>query len=381
MFEILVPRPNPNDEQFVVIEWVVEDRKEVRRDELIAVIETTKVAEDIHSPADGFLLHHRRVGQWCSFGEPIGTVVGAEELDTSSPPPSAADGGQEFVLSESARTLAAELGVTTERIASLGKKMIGTADIRALAERDHPGPVSDAQDSEPYESREVLPEGQSTVADVVTRAHREIPAAFAAMKFDIEDALRRIEGNAGHYLGLTELVVKAIAMQRNDHPRCFRGTDTAVADGREAPVNVAVTFDLGRGLKLPVVRDAHAKNLRDIASELLKYRMKAARGTFERTDFTDASIMVSVNFDSSVLFAVPMIFPGLSCAVSIGDPIPEVVLRNGTQPEQRRFVTLGLAYDHRSINGRDAIAFLKAVGERLRDPAGIDSTADVHERA
>ncbi|GAB3897974.1 hypothetical protein GCM10027612_55240 [Microbispora bryophytorum subsp. camponoti] len=68
------------------------------------------------------------------------------------------------------------------------------------------------------------------------------------------------------------------------------------------------------------------------------------------------------------MFAVPIVFPGQTCALSLTAPRPEVV-QDGSGFAVRRFATVGLAYDHRFINGRDAAEFLGELRTALESPA------------
>jgi len=115
-------------------------------------------------------------------------------------------------------------------------------------------------------------------------------------------------------------------------------------------------------LYLPVVDAAAAKSLPGIADSLAAYRGKARQEQFTAADLADATIGVSLPA-GDVLFVQPIVPPGLSCMVALGAthtlPYPDGL---------RRVAYLGLSYDHRLINGRDAAQFLGALKSAVESP-------------
>ena len=130
----------------------------------------------------------------------------------------------------------------------------------------------------------------------------------------------------------------------------------------EAP-RVGVTFDMGQGLYVPVVHDTGS--LREIADTLMRYRLAATEGDFRERDLTGANIAITLHTDADVILAIPFVFPGTVCALAITSPQPEVVLGEDGAVTTRTVANIGLAYDHRLINGRDAALFLAALRMEL----------------
>jgi pyruvate/2-oxoglutarate dehydrogenase complex dihydrolipoamide acyltransferase (E2) component len=96
-----------------------------------------------------------------------------------------------------------------------------------------------------------------------------------------------------------------------------------------------------------------------VADRLMELRVKAVREAFHEEDLSDGQLTVSLNTDPDVIFAVPIILPPQVCMVSLGSVQAELVLADGQVREQHHF-TAGLTYDHRVINGHDAVEFLTA---------------------
>jgi pyruvate/2-oxoglutarate dehydrogenase complex dihydrolipoamide acyltransferase (E2) component len=85
--------------------------------------------------------------------------------------------------------------------------------------------------------------------------------------------------------------------------------------------------------------------------------------------------MISWNSEPGVVLVQPVIPPGLACAVSVGGIRQEVSLTGTGEPGQTTVVNLGLAHDHRLVNGREAVAFLQELGAILRDTARLMALA------
>ncbi|TQS17988.1 2-oxo acid dehydrogenase subunit E2 [Microbispora hainanensis] len=116
----------------------------------------------------------------------------------------------------------------------------------------------------------------------------------------------------------------------------------------EAP-NIGVTVDVGEGLYVPVVHDAASRTTKDIATTLMKHRLAATTGEFTEGDLSGANFVVTLHTEHGVVLAIPFVYPGTVCALAVPGP------RDGTLAD------IGLAYDHRLINGRDAALFLNAL--------------------
>jgi pyruvate/2-oxoglutarate dehydrogenase complex dihydrolipoamide acyltransferase (E2) component len=220
----------------------------------------------------------------------------------------------------------------------------------------------------------VLDRVQRGTAAVVSRAHKEVPAAFTAVEVRVDallGRLRRLSEDTGAEFGVPEAVVKAVADAHASFGHLF-GT---LADDRtvalaDAP-HVAVTMDAGRGLYTPVVRDCARRSIADIADDLMDFRMKAWRGEFTAAELTGGTITVSLNIEDDVLLVQPIVMWPQLCMLSVGGLRRQLVLEDGA-PESATVVTLGLAYDHRVVNGAEAVAFLRAVADGLREPARLD---------
>ncbi|MEU9837543.1 2-oxo acid dehydrogenase subunit E2, partial [Streptosporangium sp. NPDC048047] len=221
-----------------------------------------------------------------------------------------------------------------------------------------------------------LSRNQRRIAEVVERSHREIPAAFTAVRIDVTEALahaRRETRRVRALVGLPELLVQATGRLLDRFPLFF----AAPVDGlraRPAPsAEVGVTVDVGKGMFVPVVRDAGRRPLGEIARDLTRFRETALNGAFRERDLSGGNITVTLHTDAAVVAATPIVFPGQICALSLTAPRPEVVAERGGGFAVRKVITLGLTYDHRFVNGRDSAEFLGALRTALEAPEPQES--------
>ena len=391
MIDINVPKLNNNDTSYVVIDWLVADGRMATPEEPLVVIETSKAQEELACPGGGIVQVLAAVGAQCRPGEVIGHLFDTPEerrayLARAAPAaaPAAVDPDAP-VVTRGARELADVHGLTDDDLRRLGLPIVRRSDVAALvaapaAESGQPAaesgqPTAAGAGQPPDEDGiQLLSAGQQAVAAAVTESMRTVPAASAYIKVRVDAALAladELSEASGELLGLPELVVLAVARLHRRYPLFFA---TPLAGGRvrvARAAHVGVTLDAGRGLFVPVVRDAGDRSPREVAAILMEFRMKAVRGQFRAHELDGASIVVALHNDAGVLFAAPIVFPGHSAIVSLGDTQSELVLDDRGQVVARRVVYIGLGYDHRVVNGAAAVAFLGALRGLLEAPAQL----------
>lgn len=387
--EIRVPKLNSNDTSYTVVEWLVAPGGHVDEGDVLVTVETAKASEDLPSTGTGVLHPLRPAGAECAVGELIGLIF-ADEPERrrflAAAESSAADSeigsggkGPEQVISKPARRRMAELGVDPAAVRALDRTVIRAADIEALAGAGANGGESGggAVAADRGSAGTVtLPPVQRAVSAAVVESHRTVPAAFVAVKVRVDAALaygRELTRRHRCLIGLPELVVKAVAAQLPDFPLCFATPVDADRVRLADRVDVGVTIDVGTGLYVPVVRDAAARPLPEVAKTLMGFRTTAMRGGFRPGELAGATVLLALHTEDDVSLAVPVLLPGTVCAVSLAGRQRELDLddsggRDSGGVVRRTVVQLGLAYDHRVVNGREAVALLVAVRELLEDP-------------
>ncbi|MGH3380458.1 MAG: 2-oxo acid dehydrogenase subunit E2 [Actinoallomurus sp.] len=360
MRELTLPKYNNNDTTCVLVSWLQDDGATVDADSVVAEVETSKAVEEVVVEETSVL--HRLVAEKaeCDFGQTVALLFDTERerqdylarAEVTSPAEGesgAPDDGP--VLSNAARDLVARHDIGAERLRELGKKVIKSSDVERLIAEDLHG-----------EDGHTLSRRQQAIGAVVSQSHRTIPAAFAAIKTALgvfEDArANRVTGGDPPF-GLVEILVKAIAVLHSRFPLFFgslRADHTVALSGEP---NIGVTIDVGKGLFIPVLRDAATRPAGDLADQLMEFRIKALRQDFRESEFEGENITLSLHNDADIVLAAPIIHPGRSCVVTLCATQEEVRLAADGTPETRPYVTIAITYDHRVINGRDAVLFLR----------------------
>ncbi|MEU9464809.1 2-oxo acid dehydrogenase subunit E2 [Streptomyces sp. NPDC048312] len=349
---INVPKLNNNDTLYRVVEWLYDEGAWVAKGTAVVSLETSKAIQDIDASESGYL--HRAVLPDDDVG--VGAVLGhllAGPPDTTvalPPEPAAAP-----------------------------HPAPDTVRPEPPARRGAPASPQPAEDTSTR--RHPLDRAQLGTAEAVARSHAEIPAAFTALRVDVDralDALDALSEASDAIVGLPDALVKAVATAHESFPLFFGRLES---DGRsvalaEAP-HVGVTIDVGSGLFVPVVHNAHTLLITEIADMLMDFRMTAFRTDFTARQLDGGTITISLNPDPGVVLVQPIVLWPQLCMLSVGAVHPEVCIDADTgTPTEHRCITLGLAYDHRVINGRDAALFLTHVKEMLQNEESLARLLD-----
>ena len=354
MSDILVPKLSNNDTEYILVEWAAEDGKPVRSGDPVATLETSKAADELVAEADGYITHLVEAGAFVAPGQSIATLSSGRP----QPPPDLqqtkvlAPGEADVIITAPAQALLDELGIPRARAYELGIRVVRRADVEALADAPRTQPLSRVQQA---------------VGRAVSTSHSTIPAAYTAVKMDVGRALAHateLTRQVKRPIGLAEIFVAAVAGLHERFPLFFAAIDGDRAR-LSAAAHVGVTVDLGNGLYVPVVRDAAHLGMRELATRLMEFRVAAVEARFRPEDLDGANIAITLHTDPDVCLAIPFVFPGQVCALAVTAPQPELVLDEAGAVASRTVANIGLAYDHRLINGRDAAAFLNALKEDL----------------
>jgi pyruvate/2-oxoglutarate/acetoin dehydrogenase E1 component/pyruvate/2-oxoglutarate dehydrogenase complex dihydrolipoamide acyltransferase (E2) component len=317
--EICVPKLNSNDEAYVVDEWLVEEGAAVSADDVVVVVETSKAAEEIVAGRAG-IIHIR--------------VPAGREIE-----PGAAIA---FVDDGEARQPAA-----------------------------CPRPEAACPDGRsPDTAGRPTPQAQRRLAEAASRSHRQIPPAFALIRVCADAALER-GGRlvlASPQDGVTGLVVRAVASCRADFPLLFGALSepgkATLSDG----AHIAVVGDHGPDGHAVMIRDAERMNVTEIRTRLAEPPSGARRGAEPTDSADDANIALSVHMQSDLLLVQEIIPPQHACTVSLTGISTELGQTAEGDLGERRTVGLGLTYDHRLVNGREANAFLTRLKSLIEEP-------------
>ena len=320
-----------------IVRWRVAVGDEIAEDDLLVEIQTDKATVEVPSPAAGVVSRIlAEEGDVVPVGELL-VVIGGEDGGPGNAPPAVTEPAQNRVQATPAvRRLAAELGV----------------DLAALA---GDGPVTEAAVRAATGSaggrREPLRGVRRAIAEHLTRSHREVPAVTVVEECDFTH-LSRTRGE----LTYLPFVLRATADALGRHPalnaRLDRDEIVYLDD-----VHLGVAIQTEAGLLVPVVRDARAKTVEELAAEVAALGAAAAAGTLAPEQLRGSTFTVSSAGRLGGLFATPLVNHPEVAILGVHRIAPRPAVVDGAILV-RDIGLVSCTFDHRVVDGAVATAFL-----------------------
>ncbi|QBM16812.1 dihydrolipoyllysine-residue succinyltransferase component of 2-oxoglutarate dehydrogenase complex [Marinobacter sp. JH2] len=385
-----------------VATWHKQPGEACSRDELIVDIETDKVVLEVVAPADGVIEEIVKAeGDTCESGEVIGKFKeGAageskpaeskadsskdeEKSDASEEAPASGDA----ILSPAARKLADENDVDPASVKGTGKDGRVTKedvqnhiDSKKSSGSSAPQPAAvpevNVAPGERPEKRvpmtrlrasiaKRLVEAQQTAAMLTTFNEVNMAPIMELRKQYQESFVKRHDIK----LGFMSFFAKAATEALKRFPAVNASIDgnDMVYHGYQ-DIGVAVSTE--RGLVVPVIRDVDALGLADIEKKIVEYGTKAKGGKLGIDDMTGGTFTITNGGTFGSLISTPILNPPQTAILGMHKIQERPMAVNG-KVEIQPMMYLALSYDHRMIDGKDAVQFLVAIKEMLEDPARI----------
>lgn len=389
-----MPSLGADMEEGKLVEWLVKPGDEVKKGDIVAVVETQKGAIEIEifeAGQIGALL--AEPGETLPVGAPLARL-GAAAAEVSapdaasepaaltpkaavppalSPAPAAPSGAG--LASPAARARAAELGIMLEAVQGSGP---GGAILLSDVERHVPAipqPASEpvAEDRPKGKPGLDMTEMRRAIAAAMSRAKREIPHYYLTHEIDLQSAQDRLTAlNADRtpdqrFLMGTFLIhatVKALAKVPE-----LNGRYEAEPYVPSAPVHCGLAVAMrGGGLIAPAILDAQTMNPAAIMEAMRDIVARTRSGRLRNSEITRGTITISSLGENGVDALIGVIYPPQVALVGFGAPRVRPMVHDGTiQP--RLAVTVSLAADHRVSDGRRSALFLAEIDRLLQEPA------------
>ena len=405
--EVKVPTLGESVTEATIGEWLKKPGETVALDEPIASLETDKVAVEVPSPVAGVMGQQlAAVGDTVNVGATIATVEAggtaaaapaaaapapAAKAEATAPAPaaSAAPAGEGVdtvtTMSPAVRRLVLEHGVDPTKIQGSGKDgRLTKEDVLAAASAAPAAAATPAPAAAPaalaapgrQEERvkmtrmrqtiaKRLKAAQDTAAMLTTFNDVDMSAVMAA-----RDKYREsFEKKHGVRLGFMSFFTKAVALAAHDIPAV-----NARIDGDEIVyhdyLDVSVAVSAPNGLVVPVVRNADSLSFADIEKAIADLGKRAKDGTLTMEDMTGGTFTISNGGVFGGLMSTPIINPPQSAVLGLHRIEERPVVRNG-EIVIRPMMYIAMSYDHRLIDGREAVTFLKTIKEAIEDPTRL----------
>ncbi|MEP0391152.1 MAG: 2-oxoglutarate dehydrogenase complex dihydrolipoyllysine-residue succinyltransferase [Erythrobacter sp.] len=395
--EITVPVLGESVTEGSIGEWLKQPGDAVAVDEPIVSLETDKVAVDVPSTVAGVLSEHRAAeGDTVEVGAVLAIIeegasagAAAPAAKAASPAPAAsapADTDATQTLSPAVRRAVLENGVDPSTIKGTGKggritkeDVLEAAKNKGKAPTPAPAPTASspapasAATGERREERVKMTRMRQTIAKRLKGAQEE---AALLTTFNDVDMSAVIEARTKYKdmfakkhdirLGFMGFFAKAACLALKDVPSV-----NAYIEGDEIVyhdyVDISVAVSAPNGLVVPVIRDCQDKGFARIEKDIADFGKRANEGTLTMADMTGGTFTISNGGVFGSLMSTPIINPPQSAVLGLHRIEDRPVAVNG-QVEIRPMMYIALSYDHRLIDGREAVTALKIIKEAIEDP-------------
>src|SRR6266550_757948 len=427
--EIRVPTLGESVTEATVARWLKQPGETITRDEPVVELETDKVTLEVPAPAAG-TLGEIRAGEGTNV--PVGAVLGiiADGAAGSAPPPSPLPAGGErerigaVVKSvpsprsrgegqgeghptleragPAVRKLVAESGIDAAQITPTGRGgRITKQDVVAASAQSAPPPVSEPQaQPTPVPPREQP--GPQPPPATVPPTERETRVRMSRLRRRFAERLKEAQQNAAMLTTFNEIDMSGTIALRERWREAFEKkhgvrlgfmsifVKAAIVALKELPaVNAEIDgddliyknhYDIGvavgteQGLVVPVVRDADHKSFADIEKEIGGLGRKARDGKLTIEDLSGGTFTISNGGVYGSLLSTPILNPPQSAILGMHkiERRPIAVGEHGSEKiEIRPMMYVALTYDHRVIDGREAVTFLVRIKECVEDPSRL----------
>ena len=397
--EVTVPILGESITEATLGEWLKQPGDKVAVDEPIASLETDKVSVEVPSPVAGVMGQHAvQVGDTVLVGAMIATIDAGDAAPASAPAPqpavlespasapAAPAGDTPAALSPSVRRAVLEHGVDPATVKGTGKDGRLTKD-DVLAAAATPAPAPAPSEPLPVAASVAATTGRKEERVRITRLRQTIAkrlkeaqnTAALLTTFNDVDMTAVIEARTkykdlfekkhGVRLGFMGFFVKAACLALKDIPSVnasIEGDEIVYHD--YADISVAVSSP--GGLVVPVVRDADQMSVAEVEKAIGDFGKRAKDGSLKMEEMKGGTFTISNGGVFGSLMSTPIINQPQSAVLGLHRIEDRPVVRDG-QIVIRPMMYLALSYDHRLIDGREAVTFLVALKNAIEDPTRI----------
>jgi 2-oxoglutarate dehydrogenase E2 component (dihydrolipoamide succinyltransferase) len=406
--EVKVPQLSESVSEATLLDWHKQEGEAVERDENLIDIETDKVVLELPAPADGVLvkiikntkdsvgsgeviaqIDTEAKGSSAASAKPAAAPQPASQPSTTSKPPPP--------VMPAAQKIAAEKGIDTSKIQGTGRDgRVTKGDVLEQAARPSPAPTSLIPGSAPRQALQQPPPPINVDALLSGRPEQRVP--MSRLRQRVAERLVQSQSTAAILTTFNEVNMAPVMEMRKKYQERFEkehGTrlgfmsffvKAAVHALKRYPVvNASIDgndivyhgyFDIGvavgspRGLVVPILRDADRMSFAEIEKKIGEFGKRAQDGKLAIEELTGGTFSISNGGVFGSMLSTPIINPPQSAILGVHATKERAVVENG-QVVVRPMNYLALSYDHRIIDGREAVLFLVSIKEALEDPARL----------
>ena len=390
IIDVKVPMLSESVSEGTLLEWKKKVGEAVARDEILIDIETDKVVLEVPSPQAGVLVEIvAQDGETVVADQVLARIdtaaTAAAEAPAAAPaeaapaaPAAAPAAAQNNAAMPAAAKLAAETGVDVNALQGSGRDgRVLKEDVQnAAAKPAAAAPAVALPAGARPEERVPMSRLRARVAERLLASQQEnaILTTFNEVNMKPIMDLRakykeKFEKEHGTKLGFMSFFVKAAVAALKKYP-----VVNASVDGNDIVYHgyfdIGIAIGSPRGLVVPILRDADQMSIADIEQAIVDYAKKAKDGKIALEDLTGGTFSITNGGTFGSMMSTPIINPPQSAILGMHATKERAVVENG-QVVVRPMMYLALSYDHRIIDGREAVLTLVAIKDALEDPARL----------
>jgi 2-oxoglutarate dehydrogenase E2 component (dihydrolipoamide succinyltransferase) len=409
LVEVKVPQLSESVAEATLLTWHKKPGEFVNRDENLIDIETDKVVLELPSPVAGVLVSVAKGDGGMVVSSEVIATIDTEGKATAAAPVAAAPTAPAAsapaakpataTMSPAARKLAEEKGLPADAIAGSGRGgRITKADVLATAEAPRPQASVPAAGPAPTASAARPPRAEPSTVDIgsilADRPQQRVP--MSRLRARVAERLVQSQSTAAILTTFNEVNMQPVIDLRNRYKDRFEKEHgvrlgfmsffvkaAVVALKRYPIVNASIDgndivyhgyFDVGiavaspRGLVVPIIRNADQMSIGEIEKTIADFGKRAQEGKLGIEELTGGTFSISNGGVFGSMLSTPIINPPQSAILGVHATKDRPVAENG-QVVIRPMNYLAMSYDHRIIDGREAVLTLVAIKEALEDPA------------
>jgi len=368
---LTVPEMGESITEGTVAAWLVEDGQAVEEDEIVVQIETDKVTVDVRAPSAGLLVKQKaEVGETVAVGQPLAALrLGAAAAAEGMPAKTAAPEADDAPAAEPEAATPAE-PVPAAKAAPGAKEAVPSPPQKQIN-------LSESGERRVKMTRmrkriaDRLKEAQNTAAMLTTFNEVDM-SALIDLRNEYKEAF---EKRHGVKLGFMSPFIKAATVALEEQPEVnafIDGDDIVYRDY----VDVSVAVSTPTGLVVPVLRSCEKMSFAEIEKTIANLGTRAREGKLGIDDMQGGTFTISNGGVFGSLLSTPIINMPQSAILGM-HIIQKRAMVIGNEIQIRPMMYLALSYDHRLIDGREAVTFLRRMKRLVEDPRRLLLEVDV----
>jgi len=396
--EIKVPMLPESVADATIVTWHKKAGDMVKRDENIVDLETDKVVLEVPAPDDGVLGEIlKKEGAVVKAGEILATInkdasmktektVAPAAAEEAAPAKKSAPSETENTAAgPAARRTAAEQGVPLEGIQGSGKSgrvtredVLGKTQSPAAMPTSQPAtmPSMGTQQGDRIEKRVPMTRLRAIIAKRLVEVQHTAAILTTFNEVNLHKVMElrakykeTFEKRHGTRLGFMSFFTKAVIEALKRYPAVNASIDgNDVVYHNYFDIGIAVSTE--RGLVVPIIRDADKLGFAEIEKTIANYGRKAKENQIAIEDMTGGTFTITNGGVFGSLLNMPIINPPQSAILGMNTIQERPIAENG-QIVIRPMMYIALSYDHRIIDGKESVGFLKTIKELLEEPARL----------